>query len=317
MQRLQNILVGLDLHHGDRIASDDLEAASQAALDQAVELAKSSGARLTVCSILELSEQALHLIEVDQEFLQRTVEDAAQAEPQAELNQLATKLRADGLTVDVLVRVGKAATELSHQAASGRHDLVVVGTRKRSSTARMLFGSTSNKLIRSCPVPLWITKPGEVRELREVLVASDFSDASLVATRAGVTAAGALNAKLFVVHALEFPFEAYMRTAGISEQQVADYRQKLHAEARKNLQQQLNQTDYRTVQAGVKIDVIEGQPDDVIPKYIDDNEVDLLVIASHGRSGLSGMLLGNTAERILPHAHCSVLVTRPPAAATA
>ena len=49
MQRLQNILVGLDLHHGDRIASDELEAASQAALDQAVELAKSHGARMTLC----------------------------------------------------------------------------------------------------------------------------------------------------------------------------------------------------------------------------------------------------------------------------
>jgi universal stress protein E len=306
MQRLQNILVGLDLHHGDRIASDDLEPASQAALTQAVELAQSSGARLTLCSVLELSEQSFHLIDVDKANLHRTVEDAAHAD----LNKLAGKLRADGLTVDVLVRVGRSAVELTNQALSGRHDLVVVGTRKRGSTARMLFGSTSNKLIRTCPVPLWIAKPGEVRELREVLVASDFSDASLSALRAGVTAAAALNAKLFVVHSLEFPFEAYMRTAGVTEQQVAEYRQKLHAEARQNLQQHLHQTDYRTVQAGVKIDVIEGQPDDVIPKFIDDNEVDLMVIASHGRSGISAMLLGNTAERILPHAHCSVLVTR-------
>jgi universal stress protein E len=313
MQRLHNILVGLDLHHGDRIASDQLEPASQAALDQAVELAKSSGAKLTLCSILELSEQAFHLIEVDKVNLHRTVEDAAHAD----LNKVAATLRADGLTVDVIVRVGKSSTELVTQAQSGRHDLVVVGTRKRGSTARMLFGSTSNSLIRKCPTALWIAKPGEIRELREVLVASDFSDASAVALQAGVTAAGALNAKLFVLHALEFPFEAYLRTAGITEQQVAEYRKKLHAEAQSNLKDQLQRTDYRTVQAGVKVDVVEGQPDDVIPKYIDENEVDLLVIASHGRSGISGMLLGNTAERILPHAHCSVLVTRPPANAPA
>ncbi|MDZ4687523.1 MAG: universal stress protein [Planctomycetaceae bacterium] len=309
MQLLQNILVGLDLHHGDRIASPDLEAASQAALDQAVELAKVSGARLTLCSVLELSEQAHQLIDVDHANLHRTVEDAAHIE----LNQHAERLRAEGLTVDVLVRIGKSWQELAQQAQSGRHDLVVVGTRKRGTAARMLFGSTSHKLLRSGPAPVWIAKPGEVRELREVLVASDFSDASLVALQAGVAAAGALNAKLFLVHALEFPFEAYMRTAGVSEQQVADYRKKMHAEAQHNLQQHLHQTDYRTVQPGVKIEVIEGQPDDVIPKFIDDNEIDLLVIATHGRSGFSGLLLGNTAERILPHAHCSLLVTRPPA----
>jgi len=308
MNRLENILVGLDLHHGDRIASDELEEASQAALTQAVELAKVHGARLTLASILELSEQAHHLIEVDRENLNRTVEDAAQAD----LNRHADRLRAQGLTVDVLVRFGKAWEELTKQAQSGRHDLVLVGTRKRSSTARMLFGSTSNKLLRNCPVPVWIAKPGEVRELREVLVASDFSESALVATQAGVAVAAALNAKLFILHALEFPFEAYLRTAGVSEQEVANYRQRLHAEARQNLVDQLQQTDHRTVQAGVKIEVVEGQPDGVIPKFIDDNAIDLLVIATQGRSGLTGVLLGNTVERILPYARCSLLVTKPP-----
>jgi universal stress protein E len=161
-------------------------------------------------------------------------------------------------------------------------------------------------------VPVWIVKPGEVRELREVMVASDFSEPSLVATQAAVSVAAALNAKLFVVHALEFPFEAYLRTAGVTEQEVESYRRRLHEEAQQNLVNQVQQTDHRTVQPGVKIEIVEGQPDAVIPKFIDDHEIDLLVIATQGRSGLSGVLLGNTVERILPHAHCSLLVTKPP-----
>jgi universal stress protein E len=308
MNRLQNILVGLDLHHGDRIASDSLEEASQAALTQAVELAQAHGAKLTLACILEISEQAYQLIAADRENVNRTVEDAAAAD----LNRHADRLRAQGLTVETLVRFGRAWEELSRQAQTGGHDLVLVGTRKRSSAARMLFGSTSNKLLRNCPVPVWIVKPGEVRELREVMVASDFSDSSLVATQAAVAVAAALNAKLFVVHALEFPFEAYLRTAGVSEQEVESYRRRLHEEAQQNLVNQVQQTDHRTVQPGVKIEIVEGQPDAVIPKFIDEHEIDVLVIATQGRSGLTGVLLGNTVERILPHAHCSLLVTKPP-----
>ncbi len=307
MRVLQNILVGLDLHHGDRIASDVLEEASQAALTQAAELAQSSGARLTLCSVLEISEQAWHLIEVDKDNLHRTVEDVATTD----LNNLADNLRSQGLKVDTAILVGKGWEQLTKQAIRGGHDMVIVGARKRSAVARALFGSTCNKLIRTCPVPVWVVKAEEVRELREVLVASDFSEVGQQVTAAGVTMAQYLKAKLFITHALEFPFEAYLRTAGISEPEVAAYRKRLHDEATENIHQQLAQTDYRTLDHGVMVEIVEGTPDAVIPQFIMDREVDLLVIGTHGRSGFSGMLLGNTAERVLPHVHCSLLAVKP------
>lgn len=307
MHTWKNLLVGLDLHHGDRIASKELEAASQAALDQAVELATVCGASLTLVAVLELSEQAVHLIEADRQNLFNTVEDVAATD----LQQLAEKLRGQGLKVTTRVVIGKGWEELTKEAIRGRHDLVIVGTRKRSSTTRMLFGSTSNKLLRTCPVPVWVVKPGEVRELREVLIATDFSEVGLQVSAAGVAVAKLLNAKLFVAHALEFPFETYLHTAGVSEAEIAGYRKRLHQEAHDNVLQQLSQCDYRTVQQGVKVEILEGSPDSVIPKLIDDDEIDLLVIGTHGRSGFSGMLLGNTVERLIPHVHSSLLVIKP------
>lgn len=307
MERLQNVLVGVDLHQGDLLVAEEFSPTTIAAVDQACELASYNKATLTLCAVLDISEQALHLIEVDHQNIKRTVEDhAAEA-----LQKLAAYVKERGLVARTVIRIGKSWEELTREAIEGAHDCVVVGTRERGKAQRMLFGSTAQKLIRFCAAPVWIVKPSEVREIREVLVASDLSDAAQPAVQAAVRIAGALNAKLFVVHSLEFPFETYLRTAGVSEAEVGKYRETLHKEANAKLQAQVAATDARTLQQGVQIHVIEGTPDDAIPDFVDKHEVDVVVIGTQGRSGISGVLLGNTAERLLPQLHASLVAVKP------
>lgn len=308
MHGLQNILVGLNLHHGDRIASVELGPDAQAALAQAQELVRTTGAKVALCAVLEISEQAFQILEVDRAHAVRTVEDVAKKA----LEDIAMGLRTAGSDVTTVVRFGEAWEELSREATAGKHDLVLVGTHVRSTIARMLFGSTSRKLMRTCPVPVWVAKPGEIREVREIAVATDFSDAAFAAVQAAVGVAQALQAKLFVVHALEFPFESYMRTAGVNDNEMQKAREQLHAEARQSLESQLMQTDARSLPFGFKMEVVEGNPDTVVPEFVMKNEVDLLVIGTVGRTGMSGVLLGNTAERMLSHLHSSLLAVKPP-----
>jgi len=61
---------------------------------------------------------------------------------------------------------------------------------------------------------------------------------------------------------------------------------------------------------GVKAVVLLGDPSAEIVKYADEQQADLVVIPSHGYSGLTRMLLGSTAERVIRHAHCPVYVMR-------
>jgi len=307
MQGVSKILVGMDLHHGDRIATDDWRSSTQAAVDEAVIVAGATGAEVTLCGVLEVSEHAHHLIALDEKHLLRTVEDVAKAA----LDKLVQSLAGRGVKASYVIAFGSPWEELTREAIAGRHDLVMVGTRSRGTATRMLFGSTAQKLIRFCPKPVWIAKPGEVREIREILVATDFSQAAFAAMQAAVSVAQAIPSKLFVVHALEFPMESYFRTAGVNEEDIEKYRTRMTDEAREHLQSHLQQTDCRTLKYGVKTEVLEGTPDAVVPKYVADNEVDLLVIGTQGRSGISGMLLGNTAERILPFVHCSLLTIKP------
>lgn len=307
MERLQNILVGVDLHQGDLLVSDEFSATTVSAIEQACELASYNKADLTLCAVLEISEQALHLIEIDHLNVKKTVEDnAAEA-----LQKLAGRIKDTGIDVRTVIRIGRSWEELTREAIEGAHDCVVVGTRERGKASRMLFGSTAQKLIRFCPCPVWIVKPAEIRAIREVLVASDLSEAAQTAVQTAVRVAGALNAKLFLVHSLEFPFETYLRTAGVSEEEVVKYRATLHKEANEKLQAQIAATDARTLTQGVQIHVLEGTPDDAIPDFVDKHEVDVVVIGTQGRSGISGVLLGNTAERLLPHLHASLVAVKP------
>lgn len=65
--------------------------------------------------------------------------------------------------------------------------------------------------------------------------------------------------------------------------------------------------------SGLKLSdhVLKGKPHTAIAKYVANNNIDLLVMGSVARSGLPGLLVGNTAERILNHIGCSVLVVKP------
>lgn len=307
MSLFKNILVGVDLHHGDRAVSKQIGPETRAAIEQAIELAQSSGGSLTFCSALEISPQTARLIEEDHLNLLKTVEDIAAEMLDAEVEAAIER----GVSARRLIRVGQAWEEISKVACEEKCDLILIGTRSRDLASVILFGSNAQKMIRYAPCPVWVVKPQEVREIREIAVATDLSDSCIPVLHAGVAVARALNARLFVVHSLELDQLPYLKIAGLADEAISGVQQKLHDEATAKLHSHLNLTDHRTLQQGVRIEVLSGSPDRAISTFIEKSEVDLLVLGTHGRRGLAGVLLGNTAERMLPVVHASVLVVKP------
>ena len=304
MSQYLKILVGVDLHHGDRAVSKEFGPETRAAINQALELAVHSAGVVTFCAVLEISAQTASLIERDHQNLLKTVEDVASELLDAEVSAA----NARGIPADKAVRIGSAWEELAKEACENQHDLVVMGTRQRDKATRLLFGSTAQKLIRFSPCPVWIVKPEEVRE---IAIATDLSDASIPVLHAAIKAARALDARLYILHVLEQDPLSHLLIAGISEEEIATCQQRLHVDAETKLHGQLASTDYRTLQQGVKIEIVTGSPDHAIGDFVATHEVDLLVIGTHGRRGLEGLLLGNTAERILPSIHASLLAVKP------
>lgn len=307
MTRIQNLLVAVDLRHGDRLASSALGEESQAAVDEALRLAATWGGTVTFFSVLELSPQSQSLIEHDHENLFQTVEDFASEV----LSGLVSRANGEGIAAESIVRFGVAWEELSKESATGRYDLVIIGTRSKARSTRFLFGSTAQKLIRLSGCPVWVVKPSELREIRDVAIATDLSSSNLPALQLAVTVARAINARLHVLHVVEMSDFQYLTLAGVSQEVLDQTRERLRTSANEIIEDQLRRADFRTLPHGVKIEVLDGAPDTVIPEYVASQHIDLLVIGSHGHRGVSAMLLGNTAERILPALHASLLVVKP------
>jgi universal stress protein E len=247
------------------------------------------------------------LIEHDHQHIFTTVEDMAKEV----MSTLVLRAIAKKINCKTILRFGVAWEELAKESATGHYDLVVVGTRAKARASSMLFGNTSQKLLRYCPSPVWIVNPAELRDVRDVAIATDLSVASMPALNMAVTVARAIEARLHVIHVVEFSDSRYLALAGIIEEQLDAIESRLSTKAYESVQDQLYQTDFRTLPHGVKIEILSGATDAEIPEYVTNHSIDLLVIGTHGHSGLSGLLLGNTAERILPGLRASLLAVKP------
>lgn len=141
--------------------------------------------------------------------------------------------------------------------------------------------------------------------LAKILVPVDFSDASRKALRYASAFAAQFQAKLFLVHVVEF------NVVG-SDFGLVELSQ-IEADMRESAVQRLADWLKHEVGAGISVDarVQCGRPYLEILETAKTEDVDLILIASHGHSSLAHVVLGSTVERIVRHAPCPVLVVRP------
>ena len=139
---------------------------------------------------------------------------------------------------------------------------------------------------------------------KKILCAVDFSDPSRVALRAAAELARTSQATLVLVHVwqaplwttdhgIQVPSDAVLEARGVEESNLAAWR----AEA-----QQLGAPE-------VMSKLARGVPwDEIVGVARDDKAIDLIVVGTHGRTGLRRALIGSVAERVVRHAPCTVMV---------
>lgn len=186
-------------------------------------------------------------------------------------------------------------------------DLVVVGTHGRRGLQRLLIGSVAEEVLRTAPCPV-LTVRGEEEvapawAVRNILVPLDFSDASVDALRHAKELALTYGAQITLLHAVEevvYPSAYGIEPANLPGPQVIDRVEKNLA----NLARTEIGYEHVVVQAKV------GYAPSTILDHAEANEVDLVVIATHGRTGLERMLLGSVAERVVRRAPAPVFVVK-------
>lgn len=312
MERFQKILVGVDLCTETGSICSELSPSTQSAIDKALWLAEHTSASVTFMAslmpCLDLNTDARHLAEMQryQDML-----DALYERAQQRMEVLVDHARQGGVEATQLQVTGTPWLEIVRESARGNYDLVLVGSHRQHAIGRVLLGNTGRRLIRKCPCPVWVTSPVEAGEVRRILAPTDFSPTADDAVRLAHQLAQKCEAELHVLHAVEYHFEPQMRDLIIPVDEIEGYRSRVRSDAERELNDNLEKLGIDTSTDLAHRHVAAGPPHLMIRDAVKNLSIDLVAMGTQARSGFTGVLLGNTAERVLSHLTCSVLAVKP------
>jgi nucleotide-binding universal stress UspA family protein len=273
------------------LLATDLSSRSDRALDRAGQLASEWNAQLHVVHALAQNTSAVAA---------GLAPDDCWTEPVIPRDQAERRLRNDlGPLMEKLQphihiersNPGEAILDIADKQDCG---LIVTGVARDESLGRMLLGDTVDFLARNASVPVLVVRKRPSGPYTRVIAATDFSPASAEA----VKAAGRLfpDSGLTLLHAYHIPFSGILMNDSIRAE-FQDLGEQATAEFLRS----------QGLPADMPHIVEQGAPEQVVARHADP-EGSLIVVGSHGASGLASILLGNTARQILNRTDGDVLL---------
>lgn len=216
------------------------------------------------------------------------------------------------------VRIGRAYEAICAVAQKTAADLIVIGTHGYGGWRRLVLGSTAERVVQNAPCPVLVVRERErdflqpataetetrAVEVKRILAPVDFSECSRKGLHYAIDFAARTGARLTLLHTIQvMPM--------IPADDLAEVTQKpspgaVERAAKKEMNNLVKETDF----GGIKHDaeVRAGQVGFEICRFAEQHDIDLIVSSTHGASGLEGVLIGSTAERVVRYAPCPVLV---------
>lgn len=281
------------------LAASDFSFDAHRAARRAALLAREHGATLRLLHVLhpdaaaKAAQQRRRPIDLDQ----RISLDAHHS-----LDSLAEDVTAPDLTVEREMRSGVVLDEIL--AAADQADMLVLGPRGLRPIHELILGSAAERLLNKSRRPMLVVKREPTAQYRRVLVPVDFSDHSLTTVRFARLLVP--NAELCLFHAFESVAEGTLRTAGVSEENIAQYGVQDETEAREEMEKLI--ADLGQMSLPPLPVVQRGDPRVQISATAESYAADLIVIGKHGRSRLAEYFLGGATRVTLARAPCDVAV---------
>jgi universal stress protein E len=294
------------------LAATDFSPSAEAALRQAVWLARTSGASITLAHCLPNLRRVVHSASTKAKLdLLYGEGDQFEREVRRKSDERMRRIIADLGAVDLDVAfetlLGEPFVELTHAVQAEGYDLVLAGTRGRAAWEQFFIGSTANRLIRKCPASVWIVKPEHVGVPRAILAPTDFSEVSLQSAAHGLWIARQAAAKFHLLHVIDSSDVPDDLISHVPE--GSSLREEINAEAAARLEEFLARLG--TGRSQIEVHLSWGTPWKEIQRLSAHLAVDLIAIGTVGRSGIQGLLLGNTAEKVLATCDASILAIKP------
>jgi nucleotide-binding universal stress UspA family protein len=300
MQRFENIL-----------ACVDLDGKFHPALQRAITLAKQGGGRLKIVAVYEgLPTWASLLLPSKAQ----NWEQAVVAEAERRLQELSASISDGGVDVETKLLSGLPYLAIIREAVAGGHDLVLKPLELESTLENPVISSLDMHLLRKCPGRLWLIRKDAPIPFRRILAAvdpqpeEDERSVNFKVLEMAVSLARQDNSKLFIVRAYESIGET-MSVDNVLKNELSDYMEHIQMVRIKADREIIG----RFVGGQEEFDVryLFGSPSTMIADVAAKEKVDLIVMGTIAHGGVTGKLMGRTAENVLRQTTCSVLGVKP------
>lgn len=306
MYDFKKILVGIDLSDDEHFVANELPAGTRAAVDKALWLGCRTSERVTFLSTV-MPDYSRFASPPEEKSEGELVYEAASDV----LEGFCVEAEKAGLVTDLVCTCGTPSLELTRAVIECHYDVVILGSHRRHGLRRLVLGSTGKKMLRVCPSPVWVTSGHDGGAVRKILAATDFSETSLQAVKTAAVLASQFGAELHILHSVPQYGEPIYRGMPLPLGEGDSWQDKMNERARKTIDEHLSKLALVEPIDASHIHLAQGPANVTIQSAVHELGIDLLVVGTAARRGLSGILIGNTAERLLPQLTCSVLALKP------
>ena len=189
-------------------------------------------------------------------------------------------------------------------------DLLVLPTHGRTGWKRVFLGSVAERLVQHSPCPVLVARWQKSKAaaataglaLRKIVVPVDFSDCSLAGLEYALWFGRKFGAKIVVLHVIT----PVVTGDAVTTYEISKYMEATHADAEEQMRRFVRKATRGSFSGETA--VVTGFATGRICAFAKDMQADLIITATHGRTGIRHVLIGSTAESVVRHAPCPVLV---------
>lgn len=293
----------------DLLIARDFSPASDRALRHAMDLAARTGATLHV-----LYAKILH---------REATKPADEVSPAEEVDRVREELKQDTPissealdTVSVEEEVRRdvfPAPAILNYTSDAEIDLITLGTHGRRGAQRFMIGSVAEEVVRRAPCPVLTLRKGDDEKesisfepIDRILAPLDFSDNARKALRHAREWAGLYDATLDLVHVIEEKLHPALSIGGMKT--IHELEPDVEEKALEMLDACMEDTEGPS--PDFESHVLTGKASSVIAEFVEERDIDLVTLTTHGRTGIKRFLLGSVAEKVVRYVPCPVLVVR-------
>ncbi len=281
------------------LAAVDFTNYGEETVKAATYLSKHLKAKLTLLHIVNQAPFDGHFFGPASVDLMNQIEEKARVELSRAVKQWVGQDQEMHLEVDV----GVPYVDILRYAKGQKSQFLVVGTHGREGFDRLLLGSVAETMVQKSEIPVWVVK-GKFQAPKKILILTDFSTASRAGFALGLFLAKLFGARVDLLHVYEFPYLPPYTMIDVTE-----YELKIKEMRKEELAKWADEA--RMSKLEVNAILKEGNVSEQVQKYVADEKNDLLVMSTHGETGLFYKHLGSVAHHLLRHLPCSAITVRP------